>query len=140
VLAGNADDGGHSGAVRGVGATSGSRGTVAAHAGPAGAHVITLTGEFDLSNTAEFATAAAEALETGARRLVIDLKHVSFIDSTMLAALVAARADSAERGAGFAVVRPNPTIWRLFQITRLDHRIPNHTTLERALNERPEPT
>jgi anti-sigma B factor antagonist len=57
---------------------------------PAGdqAEVLMLDGDFDRSNTAQVEQALDDALHAGRPQLVVDLRGVSFLDSTMLRVLI----------------------------------------------------
>ena len=84
------------------------------------ARLISLTGEFDLNNIPEFQSALDEAFGDGEAAIVVDLREVSFLDSTMLQALARAneRARSYERT--FVLIRPRPVVWRVFEVSGLD--------------------
>ena len=69
---------------------------------PAGdlAEVLTLDGAFDRSNAALVEFALGDAVDADKRQLVIDLRGVSFLDSTMLRVLL--------QGLGETVAMPVP--------------------------------
>ena len=56
-----------------------------------GAVVVHLCGELDLYNASELREAFAEVLARPPERVIVDLDHVDFIDSTALAVLIEAR-------------------------------------------------
>jgi anti-sigma B factor antagonist len=85
--------------------------------------VLMLDGEFDLRALPEFDQAVDHALESGRRNLVVDLRGVSFLDVTMLSALVRGCALLLAHDRRFALIRPRPLIWRTFVLTGLS-RIP----------------
>ena len=83
--------------------------------------LVALRGEFDLSNIEPVVEKLNEAIDDPrSRALAIDLSEVTFLDSKMLQVLVTAR-DRAQTVVkpGWRV-RPEPTIWRVFQVTMLD--------------------
>ncbi len=53
-----------------------------------GAAVLAVNGELDLASAALFRERVGEALGTGARDLVVDLKEVDFVDSSGLGAIL----------------------------------------------------
>jgi anti-sigma B factor antagonist len=63
-----------------------------------GLHEIRLHGELDLSTEAEVAAAIAQAEESDAERIVIDLGGLQFMDSTGIKLLVTAATRSRESG------------------------------------------
>jgi anti-anti-sigma factor len=87
-----------------------------------GALSIALAGELDLSGAAQMEASLAEAerslAEGGkARRLVIDLGRLTFLDSTGLRLLL--QADMRAREGGYELVlRPGgPSVQRVFEVT-----------------------
>lgn len=80
--------------------------------------VVTLKGEVDISNVADF----QRALEaTPAEDLiVIDMSEVAFLDSTALAALVRFRNASAARGSSVTLVIASQLVQRIFDITNFN--------------------
>jgi anti-anti-sigma factor len=99
------------------------------------AEILTLDGQFDSSNAAEFERRIADALRAGAPLVVIDLRGVSFIDSTMIQALVNAhRTAEAQAGPGsLCLVRPNPVVWNVCVLCGLGALFPAFPTLSDAL-------
>lgn len=51
------------------------------------AQILTLDGEFDRSNAAQFEHALEGALHAGSPRVIVDLRGVNFLDPAMLGAL-----------------------------------------------------
>jgi anti-anti-sigma factor len=88
-----------------------------------GATVIALVGELDLVNASslerELESIEAEPPET----LIVDLRGISFIDSTGLRAVIAAdqRARAGDRR--LVVVGGAPAVDRLFSVTQLEQRL-----------------
>ena len=78
--------------------------------------LVTVSGEYDLSNAAELSS-VLESCADGS--VVVDLSQATFIDSTVLHVLIAARVSVCE-GHGFAVVAPQESIAsRVFTISGL---------------------
>jgi anti-sigma B factor antagonist len=84
---------------------------------------VRLTGDLDLSTAKRAEQAIEDAERTGAPMVVIDLRGLSFMDSTGLRVLVSAdkRARRANRRA--VIVQGPSAVRRVFEITRLDERL-----------------
>src|SRR5215211_573052 len=102
---------------------------------PAGDHseVLMLDGDFDRSNAAQVEVALGDAIDAGRPQLVVDLRGVSFLDSTMLRVLIRGLGDTVAGGGQLALIRPNVTVWRVFVLTGLSHAFPAFGRLDEAL-------
>lgn len=80
-------------------------------------------GDLDLSRTGEIGRAIqrAESLEPGV--LVLDLRRVTFIDSTMLREIVAAHLRARRDGRRIAETPVSEAVRRVFRITLLEWRV-----------------
>src|SRR4051794_18075012 len=95
-------------------------------------HVITVSGEIHVSTAPEFSRRLNAAIALGKTGLVLDLTPPEFIDSTGLSVLLnGLRRVTRQRGR-MALVCTNPTVLRLFEITRLDSTFDIHATREEA--------
>ena len=83
--------------------------------------LVAIGGEVTFSNVNGLGLELAEALEGGARNLVVDLTEVAFIDSSGLSALLTASAAARERGGSLALVHgaQPPPIFRFRGVERL---------------------
>jgi anti-sigma B factor antagonist len=98
-----------------------------------GTVVVDMAGELHVS-TAQHAQRALEgALPSGPAAVVLDLSEVEFIDSTGLSILLNALRRVTRGGGRLAVVCTNPTVLRLFEITRLEDTFDIQPTREAAL-------
>jgi len=95
--------------------------------------VITVEGEIHVSTAPEFSGVLAASLQSGHTSLVLDLSGVMFIDSTGLSVLLNALRRITRAGGAMALVCSNPTVLRLFEITRLDTTFDIHAELEPAI-------
>jgi anti-sigma B factor antagonist len=86
--------------------------------------VVVVTGELDLFTAPDLKQRLMEAIEGGARGLVVDLDHATSIDSTALGVLRAASKRLRLHGGELAVVCGDPEISRTFEITGLDEVFP----------------
>jgi anti-sigma B factor antagonist len=96
--------------------------------------VVTVRGEIHVSTAQEFAQRLEEAIARGAPALVLDLTGVEFIDSTGLSVLLNGQRSVTLRGGRLALAVSNPTVLRLFEITRLDSTFELRGTREEALD------
>jgi len=87
----------------------------------AGSVTVRLAGDLDLASAAA-AWEAIDAAVTRGGRVVIDLAEVTFLDSSGLKVLVAARARAAATGTSLALARPSPATERVLDITGLTDR------------------
>jgi anti-sigma B factor antagonist len=82
-----------------------------------------MDGDLDLSRTGEIGRAIqrAESLEPGV--LVLDLRRVTFLDSTMLREIVAAYLRASRQGRRIAIAAVSEAVRRMFRITLLEWRV-----------------
>jgi anti-anti-sigma factor len=92
-----------------------------------------LDGAFDRSNAAQVELALGDAVDADRPQLVIDLRGVNFLDSTMLRVLIQGLGETVARGARLALIRPNATVWRVFVLTGLSHSFHSFGRLDEAL-------
>jgi anti-sigma B factor antagonist len=111
--------------------------TLIREARPIGEHayLISLAGDFDLHAGPEFERRVLEALGRGATELLIDLKEVSFIDSTTIGILMRTRKRLAPVGGRVLVVTSDRNILRLFEITALDRMFEIYSSRTDALED-----
>jgi anti-sigma B factor antagonist len=95
--------------------------------------IVAVEGEIHVSTAPEFSAMLSATVEGGRTSLVLDLTDVMFIDSTGLSVLLNALRQVTHAGGQMAVVCSNPTVLRLFEITRLDTTFDIHAELEPAL-------
>ena len=95
--------------------------------------IVAVEGEIHVSTAPEFSAMLNATVEGGRTSLVLDLTDVMFIDSTGLSVLLNALRQVTHAGGQMAVVCSNPTVLRLFEITRLDTTFDIHAELEPAL-------
>ena len=100
-----------------------------------GTEIVALDGEFDLSNCADFERRLLEASGPAPTDILVDLRGVSFVDSTTIQVLVRGLMRAKERGTGFALIRPNALVWRVFVLTGLSTLFLSYSSLHEALLE-----
>ena len=83
-------------------------------------HVIAVRGEIHVTTAPEFSRRLNEAIARGKTSVVLDLSQVEFIDSTGLSVLLNGLRRVTRAQGRLALVCANPTVLRLFEITKLD--------------------
>ena len=96
-------------------------------------HVIAVRGEIHVTTAPEFSRRLNEAIARGKTSVVLDLSQVEFIDSTGLSVLLNGLRRVTRAQGRLALVCANPTVLRLFEITKLDSTFDIQTTREAAL-------
>ena len=95
--------------------------------------VITVSGEIHVSTAPEFSRRLNAAIARGKTAVVLDLSPTEFIDSTGLSVLLNGLRKVTRQRGRMALVCTNPTVLRLFEITRLDSTFDIHASREEAL-------
>ena len=85
---------------------------------------LTLRGEFDIANAPHLEREITRFVESGGSRLVVDLRDLSFIDSTGLRIVLETRQRAADRGFELEIVRGPRQVQRVFELTGLEDRLP----------------
>ncbi len=102
-----------------------------------GAVVLTFTGELDLATAPEARTIAARAHEEAAaearKRLVIDMRAVTFLASVGLELLADHRSRAAHSGVTIVLVAVTRTVTRVLDVTGLSAQFTTYADIETAL-------
>ncbi|MDP9301583.1 MAG: STAS domain-containing protein [Actinomycetota bacterium] len=88
-----------------------------------GSSVLRLRGELDLMGVDPLERALAAAQVTGSRKVVIDLRGLTFIDSSGLSVLLRAHSSGRNGAPRLELIPGNPTIHRVFQIASLTEKL-----------------
>jgi anti-anti-sigma factor len=87
-------------------------------------HVVALVGELDVSDTERLADELMRAEGTDARRIVLDLSELQFIDTSGVRLVIEADARSRADGDRLRLVRGPRAVRRVFEIVGLNERLP----------------
>jgi anti-sigma B factor antagonist len=82
--------------------------------------VVTLEGEIDIYSAPQFKEVLVNGIEDGARRVIVNLTAVTFIDSTALGVLVSGAKRVRPRNGSLDIICTDENIIRIFEITGLD--------------------
>lgn len=93
-----------------------------------GTRILKLHGEFDLSSEDRFHEALEALLYGEMTTLLVDLRGLTFMDSTGLRALVALHNRSTATDLDFAVLYDGGEVARVLRATRLDRVLPTVDT------------
>jgi anti-anti-sigma factor len=85
--------------------------------------VVRLDGELDIAAAGEVSNALSRVWDDGAGTVVMDLRGLSFMDSTGLRIIVQSDATARQAGKRFQIIRPPAPVQRLFEITDLQSRL-----------------
>jgi len=94
--------------------------------------VVHLAGEVDLRTSPELRQRLLESLESRPPRVIVDLRGVSYIDSSGVGTLVEMKRRADGNGASVVLVGLQPRVRSVFEITRLDTFFHIVETLEEA--------
>jgi anti-sigma B factor antagonist len=86
------------------------------------AHVV-LSGELDIATHGDAEATLREVQESGVSVIVLDLRGLSFMDSTGLRLLVQADSRARDLGQRLAIVRGPDAVHRVLEITGLDTKL-----------------
>jgi anti-anti-sigma factor len=99
------------------------------------AAVVALLGEHDAYSSERLESELATLLDEGVG-IVVDLRDASFIDSTTLGVLLAARQRAERAGLGFALVLPlegHAQVHQILELTRLGRAFASFTSIDEGL-------
>jgi anti-sigma B factor antagonist len=97
----------------------------------ADAYVVSVSGELDIATAGRLGDELGRTSERSARRVIVDLVGVTFIDSVALGVLTEEARRLRASGGSCIVVSQDPRILRVFEITGLDRIF----RIERSLAE-----
>ncbi|GAB4467221.1 MAG: anti-sigma factor antagonist BldG [Armatimonadaceae bacterium] len=96
--------------------------------------ILDLSGEIDSYNATRLRDTMVELVERGNPDLILNLTSVDYIDSTGLGAMVAGLKRARESDGMVHVICPNPSIYKIFQITSLNKVFAVHEDERAALS------
>jgi anti-sigma B factor antagonist len=99
-----------------------------------GRTIVAFDGEIDLEQSPRARQVLLQAVG-GGRPVLVDMSHVSYIDSSGVASLVEAFQRARQRQTGFALVAVSAAALRVLQLARLDRVFTIHERLEEGLGD-----
>jgi anti-sigma B factor antagonist len=101
--------------------------------------LVRVQGDIDVVSRARFEETLFEVVDAG-EPMVVDMRQVTFCDSTGLNAIVAANRRAGEHGTTVSLVALPPRVQRVFHITGIDRYVPIYDTLREAIGALPSTT
>jgi anti-sigma B factor antagonist len=95
--------------------------------------IVEVRGEVDVHSAPELHDRLIQVLDSGTSSVVVDLSWLSFIDSTGLGALVAARNHANDTGASLRLVCKTERLLKVFRITGLHEVFQIYPTVAQAI-------
>jgi anti-sigma B factor antagonist len=95
--------------------------------------IVDFEGQLVVTNRQEFKQAVLDAIEEGARLVVVDFTRTGYIDSSGLGALVSLAKRVRDLQGDLRLAGLNTDLRALFELTRLDALFPLHATRGDAL-------
>jgi anti-anti-sigma factor len=89
-----------------------------------GAVRVSPVGELDLATIGRLREQIDDAMASGAGRVILDLRQITFLDSTGLHLAVEVDVHAARTGTGFAIIAGPPAVQRTFEAAGLSERLP----------------
>jgi anti-sigma B factor antagonist len=98
-----------------------------------GVRVVEVGGEVDLFSAPDLKRTLNGIVDGGGRVLLVDLSRTTFIDSTALGVLIGVVKRLRPEGGELAIVCPDPSLRKVFEVTRLDRAFELFDSVEAAL-------
>ena len=89
----------------------------------AGTMTLRLHGELDMGSSSQLAEIMHRLQRGGARKIVVDLRGLSFLDSMGLSALLEAHRAGQDGHHAVSFIRGQRSIQRVFAVTEMDKRV-----------------
>lgn len=96
--------------------------------------VLTMSGACTMSDAGRLGRQLLELVESPVRIVVLDLSELEFIESTNLGKIVAGYLKLRKRGGDLRIVKPQPEIRNLLELTRLSSLFGVFQSLSDAVN------
>jgi anti-sigma B factor antagonist len=87
-------------------------------------HVVTLAGELELSTAHALGATLGAVAQQGATRVVLDLRRLTFVDSSGISIIVKFKRHFAVEGVLFGVVKGDDRVQRAFEISHVEPLLP----------------
>lgn len=94
--------------------------------------VLTISGELTADQGDPFRRACQERINAGIRDFVLNIEYMTLIDSAGLECLLWLIDLAAQRNGQVRLVKPDETVRKVFEITRLNKRFHAHESVEAA--------
>jgi anti-anti-sigma factor len=92
--------------------------------------VLTVSGDLTADQVDAFRRSCQDRFAAGVRDIVLNLEYLTFVDSAGLETLLWIIDEASERGGQVRLVKPDPTVGKILEISRLDRRFNIHQSIE----------
>jgi anti-sigma B factor antagonist len=87
-------------------------------------YVVTPAGELDLATAHALGRTLAQAAELGAEHVVLDLRELTFIDSSGISVIIKLQRHFAVEGVRFGVIKGDDIVQRAFALAHVEPLLP----------------
>jgi anti-sigma B factor antagonist len=94
--------------------------------------VLTVSGELTSDQADAFRRACEDRFEAGIRDVVMNLEHLALVDSAGLELMLWLIDETSRRHGQLRLVKPDPAVRKVLEITRLERRFSVHESVESA--------
>jgi anti-anti-sigma factor len=94
--------------------------------------VLTISGELTSDQADAFRRSVGDRFAAGARDVILNIEHLSLVDSAGLELLLWLLDEVADRNGQVRLVKPDDMVRKILELTRLDRRFDIHQSLESA--------
>ncbi len=94
--------------------------------------VLTISGDMTTDQAESFRRSCQERFDAGVRHVVVDMEHLTVVDSAGLEALLWIIDEVSGRGGQLRLVKLESTVSKVLEITRLDRCFDVHDSIESA--------
>ena len=94
--------------------------------------VLTISGELTADQSDIFRRACVDRFNAGIRDIVLNIEHMTLIDSSGLELMLWLMEETADRGGQVRLVKPDDLVRKILELTRLERRFSLHETIEAA--------
>ncbi len=94
--------------------------------------VLTISGDLTADQVDAFRRSCLDRFAAGVRDIVLNLEYLTFVDSAGLEMLLWIIDEASQRNGQLCLVKPDPTVGKILEISRLDRRFNIHQSIESA--------
>jgi len=94
--------------------------------------VLKISGDLTADQVESFRRSCLDRFAAGVRDIVLDLEYLTFVDSAGLEALLWMIDEASQRSGQLRLVKPDPTVSKILELSRLDRRFNIHQSIESA--------
>lgn len=85
-----------------------------------GVEISTVSGKIDAYQAIKLKDSLNDVIEKGAKKIIVDLHEVNFLDSTTLGVLISSLKKVRKKNGQICVTRLQPSVQEVFKLTRLN--------------------